>query len=259
MRYLYCAVFLAGVLPASLAAESLSPTKCPADTSLATYEQNFANPTGNTDTNGPCSAGILNFSQFSFQSFGSPAFTDSDIFLTPIDPGTAQLGSTGFKISGLSADPNTSATYVIDWYFAIDGGPYAGGASLGMDPPFGDVTITQSYCVDSFMSAYSPTADTSCSIPGAEFNGYVPLQSLTVTVPNPEASITFDPTAQYFADVRTIIQLNGGELGAGFDSVSGATTIYPGDTTPEPATMLLIPAALPMLYFLRRRLLKPRA
>lgn len=257
MRYLYCAVLLTGILPASLAAENLSPTKCPADTSLFYYEQNFANPTGNTDSNGPCSAGILNYSQFSFQSFGSPAFTDADIFLTPIDPGTAQTGSTGFKISGLSADPNTSATYVIDWYFAIDAGPYAGGAELGMDPPSGDVTITQSYCVDSLMSQYSPTAPTTCSIPGAEFNGNVPLQSLTVTVPNPNASITFDPTAQYFADVRTIIQLNGGDGGAGFDQVSGATDIY--DAAPEPATTLLIPAVLSVLYFLRRRLVKPRA
>jgi hypothetical protein len=249
MRYLSCALFLVGILPASLAAENLSLTKCP-DATLYFYETNFASPVVGAE-NGPCSSGILNFSQFTFQAFGEGAVGADQINLSPIDPGTAELGSTGFTISGLTADAGQSLTYVIDWYFAIDAGPRAGGASLGMDPPYGDVTITQSYCVDSFMSEYSPNGF-SCGVPGAEFGS--PPQSLTVTVPNPDATITFRPEALSFADVRTVIQLNGGQTGAGFDMVSGATNIY-DPTVPEPATLLLIPGAL---YLLRRRVVKSR-
>jgi len=249
MRYLCCALLLTGMLPTFLAAENLSPTKCP-DATLEFYERNFASPVV-ARSGGPCSSGILNYSQFTFEAFGDGAVGADQISLTPIDPGTAELGSTGFNISGLSAEAGQSLTYVIDWFFEIDAGPYAGGASLGMDPPFGDVSITQSYCVDSSMSEYTPNGF-GCFIPGAEFGG-PPLQSLTVTVPNPDASIVFDPVAHNFANVRTVIQLSGGTTGAGYDMVSGATTIFPSSAAPEPASVVIIPGALLMLYLLRRK------
>lgn len=256
MRYLYCAILLAGVLPASLAADNLSPTNCPADTSLADYVADFSTPTTVTNrdtgkTTGPCSSGILNFSQFAFEAFGSGAVGDNQIYLTPINPGNGDLGDTGFTISGLSAAAGQQLTYVIDWYAEIDAGPYMGGAQVDMDPPFGDVTITQSYCVDSFIGTYSPTAPFNCSWTGSTDGP--PVQSLTVTVPNPSASILFKPVAQNFAWVRTVIQLNTNDDSAAssFDTVNGSATVDP--SAPEPASVVLIPAALLMLYLQRRR------
>jgi hypothetical protein len=251
MRSWYGLIILAGLSPAFLAAENLSPTACPGD-SLAYYESHFSSTQVGAE-NGPCSAGILNFSGFTFQGSGNGAVTDEDIFLTPISPGQGETGETGFTIGGLSVDADQSATYVIDWYFAIDNGPYAGGASLGMDPPYGDVTFVQDYCVDSFMSQYSPDTPFAPPTCGVRQGG-PEVQSLTVTVADQQESILFDPVAHNFATVRTIIQLNGGTTGAGFDLLTGSTSI--NASTPEPATLGLIPAGLMMLYFLRKRLVK---
>lgn len=250
MRSLCCALLITGVLPAFLAADSLSPIACP-DATLAVYESAF----GSSPTAGPqfCSDGILNFSGFDFQAIGTGAVGADQINLTPIDPGTANTGDTGFTISGLSAQPGQNLTYVIDWFFDIDAGPTASGAQLGMDPPTGDVSITQYYCVDSNLSPYSTDRPSCSSIPGT--NVVPPLQFITVTVPNPQGSITFNPIAQNSVDVRTVIRLDGGDAQTGavasFDSLSGSTTIDPG--APEPASALLMPAALLAVLHLRRR------
>jgi hypothetical protein len=144
----------------------------------------------------------------------------------------------------MSVGAGQTATYVIDWFFAIDAGPSASGADLGMDPPFGNVTITQDYCVDSFITAYGAGSSPSCYSGSAP-----PIQSLTVTTSLPKASIVFSPQAHDFADVRTIIQLNGGTTGAGFDSLTGRSTI---NLAPEPGTVLFAFGGLLTLCFLRR-------
>jgi hypothetical protein len=66
-------------------------------------------------------------------------------------------------------------------------------------------------------------------------------------------SITFNPPAQDWADVMTVIQLTGGENGADFDSVNGNSQIDP--PVPEPGTLLLIPGGLVVIGFLRKRTL----
>ncbi len=151
MRTLLSFVFC-GFIATALHAEGLSLTPCPTGQTLQSYEGQFSSFAT------PCANGILNFSNFYLQPPPSGtdvgALTASQIDLTPTPIGAGQTGVTGFSITGLdgspiSVAPGQVATYVIDWLFVIDAGPIAGGASLGMDPPSGDVTVTQYYCLDS--------------------------------------------------------------------------------------------------------------
>lgn len=250
MRVLF-SIALLTLLPAARGS-NLSSVPCPTNT-VAYYEANFSSSTvGSPD--GPCAAGILNFSRFTFNSSGSPVsdlLGNDQIFLSPEAPPLGDDGDTGFSISGMSVAAGQTATYVIDWYFEIDGGPVASGADLGMDPPFGNVTITQDYCVDSFMTAYVAGNAALCYNLGTA----PPIQFLTVTTNAPNASIVFHPPAFDFASVRTIVELTGGTTGAGFDSVTGRSSIAPAPA-PEPRTILLIPGALLILFALRRSTLK---
>jgi hypothetical protein len=275
MRILTTAVLILGILPAALLADNLASTACP-DNTVAYYEANFVNSSPDGD-NGPCANGILNFFAFQFQSSGTQGavLSSNQIELSPLGPPLGQTGETGFTISALDANGGPSsfsvaagqtATYVIDWFFQIDSGPYAGGASLGMDPPFGNASVTQEYCVDSFLSQYSVAgAATTCTgLRDQGISGNPPVQSLTVfatpdTLQN--ASITFNPVATNFADVRTIITLDGGPANpsdpttptSGFGAVTGSATIFPPNVAPEPGTLLLIPGGLVALAFLRKR------
>jgi hypothetical protein len=252
MRIVLSIALLSCLLPVARGS-NLSSIPCPANT-LAYYQLNFAGST--TDApDGPCAIGILNFSKFTFQSSGSPGadlLTADQIDLTPLGPPLGDTGDAGFGISGISVPAGQTATYVIDWFFDIDAGPSASGADLGMDPPFGDVTITQQYCVDSLLTAYAIGVSPTCYDPvqGAA----PPVQSLTVTTDSPNASILFDPEAYVNADVRTIITLTGDTTGAGFDSVTGTSAII--SNAAEPRTILLIPGGLLILFGLRRRALK---
>lgn len=244
-----------GLTSGILRADGLSSTGCPAAT-LVYYNTSFMNPDP-TAVDGPCSIGILNYSQFDFESIGAGATLGPGAFeLTPISPGLASEGNTGFTMSSsspktqISVAPGQSATYVIDWFFAIDNGPIAGGASLGMDPPEGNVTISTEYCVDSFLTLldnFSPTTPDTCSGNGG---AHVPLQSLSVTTTDPHASIVFSTPAYQFADVRTLITLTGDKGEAGFDGVSSESSI---SQTPEPRTFLLVFGLLLFLVFMSKR------
>lgn len=258
--YLSIAALL--VLATTLHASGLSPTACTTDT-VADYESNFGVGSDN------CSNGILNFNFFNFQVYGSSGGTPlgaSQIDLTPV--GTPdQTGVTGFAITGLNNSQITAAagqdvTYVIDWDFVIDSGPIAGGAHIGMDPPTGDITITQYYCLDSNFAG-GQTYDGSPPTCSVSQEGTVPdVQTLSLSTLNPDdicdevdycASTTFDPPAEDFANVMTVITIDGGTDGATFDSINGESQIDPA--APEPGTLLLIPPALLFLFFIRRRAL----
>lgn len=255
MRIVIGMAFIAvSFLCSDLKADGLSGTDCPNDP-LAFYQANFSS------VSSPCANGILNFSGFNFLASGTPAGslkTSSDIELLPVGPARGELGDTGFNISAVSGifsvGIGETATYVIDWHFDIDAGPSASGANLGLDPPFGDVTITQDYCVDSFISAYSAGVAPTC-FTGRDSEG-PPLQSLMVTTDLPFASIVFNPIAYSFADVRTIIQLNGGPTGAGFDSISGTSTI---EQAPETGTWLLFTGGLAMVCITRKRIVSQQS
>jgi hypothetical protein len=131
-----------------------------------------------------------------------------------------------------------------------------------MDPPSGDITVTQYYCLDSnfqdgqVYDGAAPTCTTS-------LEGMTPdVQTLTVSTDIPDDltdSVTFNPPAQNYANVMTVIKLVGTDQsdcpdgeGACFDSVSGKTQIDP--PAPEPGTLLLITGALLVLGFVRKLL-----
>jgi hypothetical protein len=260
MRTLLSLVFC-GLMASSLHASGLSSTACPSATTLQSYEDQF----GSFST--PCANGILNYSNFYFQQYSSNGtpLTASQIDLSPT-PGVTngQTGVTGFDITGLdgsiSVQPGEEETYVIDWLFVIDAGPVAGGASLGMDPPSGDITITQYYCLDSNFEG-GPAYDGSAPTCSTSIEGTTPdVQKLTVSTPDDLTdTVTFNPEAQDYADVMTVIQLDGtgpndcpdGE-GACFDKTTGNSQI---DPAPEPGTLVLITGALLVFAFLRKRAL----
>lgn len=233
----------------ALHAEGLSSTPCPTDT-LANYISHYQSSTvGQPD--GPCALGVLNFSGFSFLSFfgNSPSsmLGSSGFDLTPISP--TQNGNTGFTISPVNPPFSLisgNATYVIDWYFSIDAGPIASGASLGMDPT-GDVAVTADYCLDSYMTAFIPGQPSSCY--GGSGGASPALQSLTVTPADTQGSIVFPTPGYEFADVRTIISLNSDAGPAVFDSASSDSNI-----APEPTTWLLAPGGVLLYSLLRKRL-----
>ncbi len=192
MRNLLSLVFLS-VMATTLHAEGLSLTPCPTGGTLQSYEDQFSSIAT------PCANGILNFSNFNFQLFqssGGTPLTASQVDLSPTPIGMGQTGVTGFDITGsdnspITVAPGQDATYVIDWLFVIDSGPLAGGASLGMDPPFGDVTITQYYCLDSNFQN-GPTYNGSAPTCTTSLEGTTPqVQMLSVSTGHSERSYRF--------------------------------------------------------------------
>jgi hypothetical protein len=193
-----------------------------------------------------CSVGVLNFQGFIFDASGTGDATllnASQIEVTPDPSGT--LGG-GFSFSAV--DPSTapfavganqSATYFIDWFFVIDPGPQGMSANLDLDPPFGDVSITQSYCADGTLDGRD-----SCS-PGFQTLG-VSSPPCVDPVNDPSscmATLIFSPAIMNFAEVTTTIMLTGSSTGgAGFDSLSGAANVInttSDSSTPEPVTVFL--------------------
>jgi len=234
-------------------AGNLAPA-CVAGT-LANYQ------TRNVDSD--CSVGILNFYNFEFLAVGTGNATllsASQIELTPYLPPRNSGLSGGFTVGTVNSDPFTvgfgqTAGYVIDWHFDIDSGPTAEAAALGMDPPFGAVTITQDYCVDSqLFPVLSQTAGlpgaTSCR--GSDFS--VPVTTLQVTTIPQKLTDgkPLTPNAFIFANVRTKIFLDGSNVASGFDNLTGSSTII--DTSaPEPGSILLGFGGLLSVFGLRRR------
>lgn len=110
-----------------------------------------------------------------------------------------------------------------------------------MDPPSGDITITQYYCLDSnfqggqMYEGSAPSCTTSIEGAGSD------VQTLTASTNNPNDvcdkegdlcdSITFNPPAQDYAEVMTVIQLTGGEDGSSFGSVNVTSQIDPDPST----------------------------
>jgi hypothetical protein len=237
MKYLYSALIVSAGLMSAVALEAGTLAPVCVQGTLASYEL--------LNSNNQCSVGILNF-----QDFTSSPGTPTDIVLTPT---LATNGGAGFGLSGLSVGSGQTANYEIGWHFDIDPGPVSSGADLGMDPPMGNVTITQEYCFDSEFSIGTVGPD-ACS----GLNRPV-IRSLSVTVPNPTAHIDFVPPGENFANVRTFIDLDGmGQPnGSGFDSVTGTATATAGSTTltPEPLSAALALGGL--LAIAVRRKTKP--
>jgi hypothetical protein len=228
--------------PTVLHANALSDTNCPTNT-VAFYDSTFSSQSS------ACANGILNFSfdpVNGFQSFGNGVgilLTADQIDLSPIGS-RGQTGATGFNITGLNDTPITAvagqdATYVLDWLFVIDSGPIAQSASLGMGLAFGDVTVTQYYCLNSLFQ--NPVYQGVAPACGVSITGTTPqVQTLSVSSNvNPDLdrltdSIAFNPPAQDLADVMTVIHLTGE---SSFDSVNGTAQID-SQAVPEPGGLI---------------------
>ena len=174
--------------------------------------------------------------------YSGPAGDDSLIQLVP---DVAGLGG-GFNYSGFpAATTGQTLDFNITYFYTIDPGPVGAGANLGMDPPVGNVVISESICVDSYFNA--PFDGTSCS------NGDA-VQSLSVNDNDPPVSwtseIALDPVAKFGADVEIQVVETGGAEGAGFDSTTAVQTIV--NSTPEPVSTLLCLGGLIAIGAFRR-------
>jgi hypothetical protein len=186
---------------------------------------------------GGCAIGIEEFSAF--------AYTASEILVTPATGGFSfsQISGTPFQVLLPQVD-----IYDIFYNFVIDPGPRGSTADLGMDPPFGNVTINQFYCAGRGLVLSTLSGAPTCVTPGQHGP-----QLLTVNDTNPPASwntgpVPLNPAIDQFANVLTQIILDGTAGPAGFDGVTGDTSL-----TPEPSTFLLIGTALLAAAFVSRR------
>jgi hypothetical protein len=208
------------------------------------------------ENNGSCelgggNGGILVFSNFTFSSSstGSPTILDaSQITVTPDPQG---LGG-GFIFGGFNLAPvgvGQTANYDIEYSYFIDAGPVSSGADIGMDPPFGNVSITESICADSVFVVGTPNLE--CEIPNDPFAP----QTFSIDDTNPPASWTnhldLDPIVMSFASIDDTISLGGGSGGAGFDNLTATSTVV--NPTPEPLTLLTTLGGLLAIGLLRRR------
>jgi hypothetical protein len=233
-------IFLTAVLTPQLEAISFYPG-C-ASGSLASYEAG-----GGGSNSSTCALGGSSVLLIDGFGYSGPSGDDSLIQVTP-DP---ELLGGGFTFSGVpEATAGQTLTFDIIYFYTIDPGPVGSGAQLGMDPPTGNVSITESICVDSFFNA--PFSGTSCS------NGD-PSQSLSVNDTNPPTSwtsqIALDPPATADADVEIQIvetgcTTQGCTTVSGFDSTSDNQEISP--STPEPLTSLLGLSGLLAIGLFRR-------
>ena len=128
--------------------------------------------------------------------------------------------------------PTATAGWLIR--FTVDPPPVVAGEDVGFDPPFGPVFGHQSYCPDGLFS----TAGI-CS------SGVAPSASFSIGNP---AFLSFTP-ALAILDTLTSIRLNPNlDTAAGFDGV-----VFTVSTTPEPASWMLMPAALAIAGWGKRR------
>jgi hypothetical protein len=218
-----------------------------------------------------CSVGILNFDSFGYTIGGTSTspYSASQIALAPSY--NRSDGATGFTFSLLSGGQFSvaagfSATYEIDYQYVIDAGPIGMAADIGMDPPFGNVSISQSICADSFFFGANQ-----CVVPSSSTNeGFQQVvpgpQTLSVDNTNPpfswSAHLALSPQVMSFADVHNLINLDGthpgtgdnGFRGAGFDNVIVSNSIVNSSPTPEPASALLLLGGGLALGALRKRI-----
>lgn len=246
-RYYYCLVAALMMAATVARASNLDPVCLPG--TLQAYEN-----MSDTDPGG-CSIGILNFSNFTFTASEGASYNASDIELTPAIGGfTFSLVTTlGFPtcedgVVCFQAPPGQNAIYDAGYTFYIDPGPMVGNASLGMDPPFGNVMINQYYCADTGLQQFSVGQMPTCT------NGDNPTV-LSVNDNNPPASWTtglvpLSPPVTTYANVLTMINLDGP---AGFDSVTGDSFVM--NAAPEPATLLAVTVGFLALALRRKSLL----
>jgi hypothetical protein len=221
---LFFSLLIAGSLSSALASTVLP--SCATNT-LANYITLTANP----PSTGGCAIGDLDYYDFSYHQVSS-APAASAIQVTPL--------ATGFSFGPVSAAPGVTVQFEIDYDLFIDPAPVITGDKLGIDPPTGNVVVTEYFCND---IDYVYTGSCAFSMQP---------ESLTVGTPGTgypsSASITFNPPANRTQEVGILFTLIGGANGASFDGLdSSSTLVYPGVSSvpePPPAASLLLALAL---------------
>lgn len=200
---------------ASTTTSSTSVSNCAAG-SLSSYVSSYA------PASLGCSIGVLDYSNFTYSAI-SNAPAASNILLTPT--------TDGFSFTQASGQPFVAngdvMQFAIYYNIFIDPAPVIVGARNSLDPPAGDVNITEYFCNDAIL--YPGT--TSCFPPTTA------AYSLTVTTASPTNSITFGNPARVSQTVGIVFTLDGTNGVASFDGLDSGTAVQ---VSPEPASFLLV-------------------
>lgn len=207
---------LALMLAATASASTVTGPACTPG-SFSDYE---GLPTG-------CSAGPIQFFGFALFAIDSGGlFTPSAAFLASIsvsadwNPSTSRVTLVVGGFTPYYVGPGVTAGYEIR--FTADPAPVLAGEDIELDPPFGTIAGTQSFCKDALF-----TSSTSCS--DMTTPGTVPF-----SIGSP-AYLNFAPPL-FTLDTRTTILLNPFlDTASGFDGV-----IFTFDVVPEPGTWSLL-------------------
>lgn len=193
-----------------------------------------------------CSIGILNIDSFSFSSSPSAPLSAANIEVSPFSDGLS--GGLTFCVVVAAGDPCTQATevpdgfsvmagstadYEIDYEELVDSGPAVTGSDMDMDPPFGDVTITQNLCADEFLIGSG--SDESCEVTTID----PPVQSFSIDVASPSNHLDLMQPATVRLGVSNLIDLNSMSTAtaSGFDSFTTQQDV--AIVGPEPAPFVL--------------------
>lgn len=194
----------------------------------------------NSDLSGGCTLQDTIF-RFNFSSqilSGAPVVaTASQITVAPINTPTSEGFSFSAIVNGTNyfETPSGSVSYLIG--YSID--PVTSGADMSLDPPFGDVSATQSYCLNDVLPTCAHGQQLSQTVSTAN-----PPSSLDshVNFPIPVSNLAL-------VDVTTVIRLNGP---AGFDALNASfSTIPQAAAVPEPSAALLAICGLSVVLAFR--------
>lgn len=183
----------------------------------------YISQTANPPATGGCAIGDLDYYNFSYLR-GSNAPAASAIAVTPL--------ATGFSFGPVTAAAGQTVQFEIDYDLFIDPAPIITGDKLGLDPPTGNVVVTEYFCND-----VSYVGSGLCL-------GSRPAPSLTVGTPGTgypsSASIVFNPPATVSEEVGIVFTLTGGATGASFDGLDSTSVVVYSAPEPPAAGGLLL-------------------
>ena len=178
------------------------------------------------DSSGGCTTDDLTFFRFSYNpapvsTGGAPVASASDIMVTPISNSVGigfSYSSSFFNVS--SGEGVASATYNIG--YSVDPPPVIVAEGLSLDPPFGNVLVSQQLCLNDVLA-------NACAFGIQESHAVTPAVPLSyVTFPSPVP----------FVDVQTTISLTATPGNpAGFDALETGSLL--ASPVPEPSTAAL--------------------
>jgi hypothetical protein len=183
--------------------------------SLASYITTTANP----PASGGCAIGILDYFDFSYHPVSNAPLA-SAINVSP------SVNGSGFSFGPVTAAAGQTVQFEIDYDLFIDPAPIITGDNLGLDPPTGNVVVTEYFCNDisyiggGLCALSQPAPSLTVGTPGTGF-------------PYPSATITFAHPATTSQNVGIVFTLTGGATGASFDGLDTVSLI---SGVPEPAS-----------------------